>query len=475
MSDAHSLPPHETGAGFAIPPISRRARRVGWAIALVFFGTVGALTTRSLLGENEAPPAVPARVVVTAPVEFARSYPIERQFVGRVEAPRRSALAFDRSARVIEVKVEEGDRVESGRPLALLDTRELTAERAAWVAAHARAEASLRELERGPRAEDIAAQRAVVDERRAQEELARRTEARLEKALAGNAVNEHEWDRGRLDHEAARAATKVAEAALARLENGTRIEQLEAQRAEVARLAQQLALVDVQLEKSVLTAPFAGEVTVRHVDEGEVVASGTPVIELTETHLLRARVGVAPEFLSRLAIGSTIPLRVRGRTVDGHVARIVDERDPRSRASSVIIEIDEASSRALFPGDLAVVSLEERIDADGFWLPMSALTESVQGLWSCWVARPLDEAAHHPGATHRIERAELMVLHTDDDRVFVRGTLADGERVVTGGAHRVVPGQEVQIETRMASRSRSDPAGRDDLPAVPRDGASDSR
>jgi len=34
----------------------------------------------------------------------------------------------------------------------------------------------------------------------------------------------------------------------------------------------------------------------------------------------------------------------------------------------------------------------------------------------------------------------VEVVHAEADRVFVRGTLRDGERVVATGLHRIVPG-----------------------------------
>jgi hypothetical protein len=45
----------------------------------------------------------------------------------------------------------------------------------------------------------------------------------------------------------------------------------------------------------------------------------------------------------------------------------------------------------------------------------------------------------------RVARRDLEVLHTESDRVLVRGTLQAGEQVITGGTHRVVPGQVVRL------------------------------
>ena len=44
----------------------------------------------------------------------------------------------------------------------------------------------------------------------------------------------------------------------------------------------------------------------------------------------------------------------------------------------------------------------------------------------------------------RVARRDVEVLHATTDRVFVRGALAAGERVIADGVHRVVPGQRVE-------------------------------
>ena len=45
----------------------------------------------------------------------------------------------------------------------------------------------------------------------------------------------------------------------------------------------------------------------------------------------------------------------------------------------------------------------------------------------------------------RIAREAIEVIYTERNRVFVRGTLEPGDRVVVSGLHRVVPGQAVLL------------------------------
>ena len=81
----------------------------------------------------------------------------------------------------------------------------------------------------------------------------------------------------------------------------------------------------------------------------------------------------------------------------------------------------------------------------GTWLPLSALTESSRGLWAAYVAVELPAQENTDGATHRLLRRDVEIVHTDSERVFVRGTLADGDAVVREGLQRLVPGQRVRL------------------------------
>ncbi len=84
----------------------------------------------------------------------------------------------------------------------------------------------------------------------------------------------------------------------------------------------------------------------------------------------------------------------------------------------------------------------EEIETPGFFIPREALTESVRGLWACFVALPDSEAGPE---SYRLDRRDLEVLHEYSDRVFVRGAIQDGDWVLANGLQKVAPGQRVKV------------------------------
>jgi len=103
--------------------------------------------------------------------------------------------------------------------------------------------------------------------------------------------------------------------------------------------------------------------------------------------------------------------------------------------------------------------LRDRIEKNGFWLPLAALTEGSRGLWSVYVTRQLHwVSAGGPEATHEVVRRTVDVIHQEVGRVYVIGTFATDDRVVASGLHRLVPGQwvreqalEPEIDSRLSA------------------------
>ncbi len=415
-------------------------RRFVWAVAALIAGGAGA----SLLfaGADTTMPTAGRKLirVPVAQVAAVDGYELGRAYTGEVVAGRTSELGFERLGLVVQVAVDDGDRVEAGDVLARLDTRHLDTARAEATGRLDAARALLEELEAGPRKERIAAQRAAVEDLEEQLALARRNRDRRERAFEGRAVT---WEQVDVAVQAARALdarVASARAILDELLNGTRKERVAAQRAVVAQLAARVASIDVDLAKSRLVAPYAATVAHRHLDEGTVAAPGEPVLRVVELDVLELRVGLPPRAAASLRAGETLPVVVNGRKLDAVVDSILPEIEEATRTLTVVLAIEGEAARGLGPGMTARLRLTRRVVGSGIWVPVSALAKAPRGLWSLYVVRPQEAAGD---GVHRVERREVEVVHTDGERALVRGALEAGDRVIEGGTHRVVPGQWV--------------------------------
>ncbi len=333
--------------------------------------------------------------VATLRVQYRDSYETTVAFTGRVRAPAVSRLAFEQAGRIVEIAPREGDRFAAGDILAHLDDSRLKAEEAA-------ARASLKEAE-------------------ANRMLARQTFRRSQALFKAGHVSRQRLDEAEARLRAAEAAVKGAQARLRRIR--------------------------VALAQTRMRAPFAGIVTRRLVDEGTVVAAGTPVLAVLATEgSIEALVGLPESEAVHLVIGRRYPVRLPdGRTLQAELAGLVPQLQPGSRA--VIARLVLPGGTRVPDGAMVSLVLTRRVPARGFWLPLEALTADLRGLWRVYA---LEEDAERGWPYARVRFENVQLLHTSGDRVYVTGTVRDGARLIATGLHRVVPGMLVRAEEDVA-------------------------
>lgn len=343
--------------------------------------------------------------VLTTPVEFADEYAVENVYLGELEAVRRSPLGFELAGTVKQVAVDDGDSVLAGQVLAKLDTARLLATRRQ--------------------------QQALLDEALANAELAESTLARMEPLAPSGAVSKQSLDDARQARIVARAVVARAEAVLQR--------------------------IDVDLAKSSISAPYSGSIAMRSVDEGAVVTPGQVVLEIIESSALEARFGIKPEAVADLEVDSTAWIKMPGsdQRISARVKRVLPHQDRRTRTVDVVLAIEGADG--LYPGDLVEWAISSKVETEGTWLPRTALTGSVRGLWAAYVAVPASGEQAFPkdgDPVFRLDRRELEVLHLEGENAFVRGALRPGDTVVATGLQRLVPGQLVLMSEATPSIAR---------------------
>ncbi len=372
------------------------ARIAYWATTLAVVAAVGAgLATIGMAAEPYGRidgEIVPPVAVSVRAAQHLDGYTVVREFVGVVEARQESRVGFELGGEVNEVLFDEGDFIDQGTVIARLDTSILNAERTTLLAGRDQARASL--------------------------ELATLTRDRVGEARRSNAASSHEWDVADKDYQAQAAALARAQAAV--------------------------HAIDVRIARAELRTRFDAVVAERLVDEGQVLAAGTPVMHLLERVEPEVRIGVAGDSIDVISPGDRRQVSVRDRIVSATVKSVLPVRGNGTRSVDVVLTL-HSEFNGIRHGDLATLTIERQERDPGYWLPLSALTESSRGLWACYVTIELAERERVGSATHRLRRRELEVVHQEADRVFVRGTLSDGEMVVVEGLHRLVPDQLVRI------------------------------
>jgi RND family efflux transporter MFP subunit len=281
--------------------------------------------------------------VETAQVERGRIENV-RVFTGTLDAFTELAHAAKIAGRVEKVAVDLGDAVEPGEVLVALEDDE-------HVQAVRLAEA------------DVTIARAAQIEVESALETAKRELSRVQQLHEQGLMSEASLD-------IARAAERAAAAAEAR------------SRGELARAQAQLATARLQLGNTRIEAgPLEGDgtrvVAERHVDPGDAVSPGSPLITTVEVDPLIAAIAVTEEDYVRIAIGQRAALStdaLAGRSFEAEVQRIAPKFDEASRQARVELRVNNGEL-LLKPG-LFVRARLVLGEADGATIvPEAALTK----------------------------------------------------------------------------------------------------
>ena len=441
---AHS--PDSTNARSA-PEVFSRLRRypkktIGIGSIFLLLLLVGVPLIRNRIVASDTAEVAQPKVlsVETLMVETVDSYSVMRAYTGEVAALRSSDLGFERGGELVSVLVEEGDRISAGSPLAQLDISNLQTQRQQLQASRARALARLSELEAGPRVEDIAAAEANVREIEQELTLQDIQLSRREWLYDQGAISRESLDEFAYGEEVLQARLDQARSNLQELRNGTRQEQILAQQAAVKELDAAVADLDVTIGKSTLKSPFSGIVSAREIDEGTVVGPGQAILRIVEDVSPEARVGMPVEVASELQVGDIQVVDLGTDRYEATVTALLPEVDPATRTQVVVLQLEQASVTQITPGQTVRIAIEETVADGGIWLPTAALTQDVRGLWSAYVLLPSDTNE----TAYEVRPQTVEILHQEENRTLVRGTVQQGDRIVSSGIHRLTPGQQVQ-------------------------------
>ncbi|WP_338441389.1 efflux RND transporter periplasmic adaptor subunit [Synechococcus elongatus IITB4] len=333
-----------------------------WVLTLIAIAVIGSGTGVWWLLRSRASEAVLDRYTVPVKVETLQETVTAS---GSIVPVRTVNLSPKTAGLLVEVLVEQGQRVEQGQLIARMDNRDLRAQQTQARASLAAAQAQLQELRNGTRPEVLEQARESVRQAQAaaQQAAARRAlaqqELKRQEALVGEgAIARQTFDRALTDAAETDAALQQAigrlretERRLQELQNGPRPETIQQAEARVGEAIGRLQAVEVQLADTEIRAPFAGIITQRYADPGAFVtpttsasatasATSTSIVALAEGLEVLAQV---PEVdISRIRVGQSVQVRVDAfpaETFEGKVRLVAPEAVEEQNVTSFQVRV----------------------------------------------------------------------------------------------------------------------------------------
>lgn len=233
-------------------------------------------------------------------------------------------LAATVGGRLLEAPFEEGDVLSAGVVVARLETIDAEHRLAQARATAKTADAQLRLLLAGTRAEDLRRAEDQLAQAQAELDAARRDLDRLSGLAERGTATEKSRDDAATRQEVAERSVAAARAQVDKLVAGPRRQEIEAASAQRAAAEAAVAAAEQKIVDATVLSPIDGVVTTRVAEPGEVLAPGATIAVLTDLARPWLTVWIDEPNLSQVMLGQTAVVTVDGndRTFEGTVSFI---------------------------------------------------------------------------------------------------------------------------------------------------------
>jgi RND family efflux transporter MFP subunit len=352
----------------------------------------------------------------------------ELQLPGNIEAVTEAPILARADGYIRRRLVDIGDHVTAGQPLAEIEAPELDQQVLQAKANVQQAQAAL--------------DQAVANEQQGKSnlELARVTAQRWGSLVAQGVVSKQDNDQYQAQYQSQIAGVNALEKAIL------------AQRANIAAAEANLARLNEMQGYRIVKAPFAGVITLRNVDVGALVTTGSTMLyRIAQTGTLRTYVNVPQANSSSIHAGQKALVSVTnlpGRTFTGTVARTANSLDPSSRTLLVEVQVPNPDG-ALMPGMYAQVDFSNSRANAPLLVPAEALMVRAEGTQIAVVG---------PDSTVHLQK--IVIGRDYGDRLEVLQGLQIGDRIIANPDDNAREGVKVDAVEAADKAAKPSPAAR---------------
>jgi membrane fusion protein (multidrug efflux system) len=237
--------------------------------------------------------------------------------------------------------------------------------------------------------------------------------------------------------EQATAQSDLAEAEYKRAVGlGDLIAESQLQAAETQMAVAQAGLKQAQLNlaRAQVRAPFTGQVGSVHVEAGEVVGPGRPVIRLVALRKVKVGLNVADRDVVSLRRGMPVKIRLQAvsERFEGQISSIAPVADIDTRSFQVEVTVDNPK-RNLLPGMIARVELARDMEQSAVLIPQD------------WIVTGLEEEGVYLANGDTANWRPVVLGDVVRDQVVVSTGLAVGDRIIIAGHRNLADGDAILI------------------------------
>lgn len=195
-----------------------------------------------------------------------------------------------------------------------------------------------------------------------------------------------------------------------------------------------IKLVEAQLSKTVIRAPFSGTLGLRLVSEGSVISSNDVLVSLVNIDPIKIEFSIPERYANQVTVGSPVYFTNEGSSqeVEGTVYAFEPQVDLATRTLKLRAQSPNKNRRFL-PGMFVKIRFILEVTEDALLVPAESVIPELSG-YKVFVV----------GADGKAESRIVEIGTRTDTQVQVLSGLSEGDLVLTTGVMQVRQGMALQ-------------------------------
>jgi HlyD family secretion protein len=388
-----------------------------------------------------APADETAPPIVSVKVAKAEKEAIAAQIVavGTIWPREKSDVGVKISAQIKKMALLKNKLVRAGEVIAVLESRDLQAQRAEAVAALNQERANERSVTTGTIPQTNAQDQKALRDARAKVSTARATYERRQVLYEKGGISKKDLETSQLDLTTAENELRLSEQTVALRATSLNPNDRALAAARVAQAQQHLATLDAQLSYATIRAPITGIVTDQFQYQGEFAAAGGKLLTIADISEVIVKAPFSDTVAKELKAGdpaAVLPTDTSSEEMKGRITLLSRSSDPTNRSVEVWVTLANGGGKLRANG-AAQVTISANSKTDAVVVPASAVT--------------LDASNADEGTVMVVDTAsvahetKVTVGIRTQDKIEIISGLQGGETVVIEGNFSLADGTKVEV------------------------------
>jgi multidrug efflux pump subunit AcrA (membrane-fusion protein) len=421
------------------PTRQRNAILIIAVIAVVIFGLTVLIIWRWKKSKAETEGEVTP--VVSVKVAKAEKGDIAAQVVavGTIWPREKADVGAKVSAQIKKMALLKNKVVRAGEVIAILESRDLQAQRAEAVAALNQTRAEERSLVTGTIPKTNAEDQKALNDARAKVNNARRLFERRRTLFEQGGISQKDLEAAQLDLTTAEDELRLQEQTVTLRGRSLNPNDRALAAAKTAEAQQHLATLDAQLSYATIRAPITGIVTDQYQYEGEFAAAGGKLVTIADTSTVIVKAPFSDTVAAQLKSGdaaTVVPTDTSAEEMKGQITLLSRSTDPTNRTVEVWVTLTNGGGKLRANG-AAQVTVMANSKNDAIVVPASAVTLE---------ASNADEGTVMIVDRQNVARERKVTVGVrSGDKIEIVEGLQEGDTVVVEGNFALPDGTKVEI------------------------------